>query len=224
MGTSDKRALLDLEADAISQGWRRKRTRGGHVRLMSGDGASSVTLPSTPSDHRSVANARSSLRRAGLKSPQRPGRAPRRTHDNSVTRKVLAALEAEPGREFSVGELCERFGVRGNTISRALYNLGPAKQGRVVRTGKNRWRFWSGPPGRIPLPVVEPHPETPGTEYDAAPLTPGDMVVTRPSRRRAAGDLVFEIVTVDRLGRLVLQDDQGDIWCAMPMKPVRARA
>jgi ribosomal protein S25/predicted RNA binding protein YcfA (HicA-like mRNA interferase family) len=45
------------------QGWTVKRTSGGHYQARKGQEV--VVLPATPSDHRSLDNARASLRRAG---------------------------------------------------------------------------------------------------------------------------------------------------------------
>ena len=50
---------------AREQGWRVDATRR-HPVLFSPDGRAAVPVPTTPSDHRSLANLRSQLRRAGL--------------------------------------------------------------------------------------------------------------------------------------------------------------
>lgn len=58
----DVRKLVDVARDS---GCRVENTSGGHIRVYAPDG-SVVSLPSTPSDHRSVKNARSKMRRAGI--------------------------------------------------------------------------------------------------------------------------------------------------------------
>lgn len=58
------REVDKLVGAAHSQGFAISRTGSGHLRLSKG--GESVVVPSTPSDHRSVKNARAALRRAGL--------------------------------------------------------------------------------------------------------------------------------------------------------------
>lgn len=50
---------------ALAQGWRVEVTGGNHLRLLPPHGRP-VFMAATPSDHRSVLNARATLRRAGL--------------------------------------------------------------------------------------------------------------------------------------------------------------
>ncbi len=56
------RPMLDA---AIAAGWTVTGTKGGHVKWKSPQGKMVVTSR-TPSDHRAMHNARSSLRRLGL--------------------------------------------------------------------------------------------------------------------------------------------------------------
>lgn len=48
---------------ARRDGWQASPTRGGHVRLEHPDAAGPVIAPSTPSDHRAMANAMAEMRR-----------------------------------------------------------------------------------------------------------------------------------------------------------------
>lgn len=69
-----RKDMNDLIRLAVSQGWRHTRTSKGHHRLIPPPGqkdrngypAFPVTLPSTPSDHRSIKNCMAQLRRFGL--------------------------------------------------------------------------------------------------------------------------------------------------------------
>ena len=49
-----------------SQGWRVEKTRSGHYMAYSPNGKDIVTIPGTPSDHRSMRNTLAALRRAGF--------------------------------------------------------------------------------------------------------------------------------------------------------------
>lgn len=49
----------------IKQGWRCERGRSGHWRVYPPDSGRPLTVPSTPSDHRTWLNVRAQLRRAG---------------------------------------------------------------------------------------------------------------------------------------------------------------
>jgi len=59
---SEMRKLID---EAEGQAWEVSKTKGSHVRFRSPSGVT-VFGSSTPSDHRSIKNIRSKLRRAGL--------------------------------------------------------------------------------------------------------------------------------------------------------------
>lgn len=48
---------------ARRDGWQASPTRGGHIRLEHPDAAGPVIAPSTPSDHRAMANAMAEMRR-----------------------------------------------------------------------------------------------------------------------------------------------------------------
>lgn len=58
------REIQALLRQLRQQHWDIRHTRRGHYRVTSPDGRT-VTLPSTPSDKRSVLNARAGLRRLG---------------------------------------------------------------------------------------------------------------------------------------------------------------
>ena len=65
MAKNGMRALL---AELEAQGWRVKRTSGNHIKCIPPDrDAEIVILPSTPSDHRAMANAMAKLRRSGFR-------------------------------------------------------------------------------------------------------------------------------------------------------------
>lgn len=61
------RAIDILIEEAWEAGWWCETTERNHVRCLSPDGEHIVILPSTPSDHRGIKNARALLRRYGLK-------------------------------------------------------------------------------------------------------------------------------------------------------------
>lgn len=54
----------DLIRRALAAGGRARQTGSGHIMLSLPGG--NVTMPSSPSDHRSMKNARARIRRAGL--------------------------------------------------------------------------------------------------------------------------------------------------------------
>lgn len=56
-----RKLLKSLEA----QGWRVERTKKGHYVAYAPDGVGRVTIPGTPSDHRSMKNTLADLRRHG---------------------------------------------------------------------------------------------------------------------------------------------------------------
>jgi hypothetical protein len=55
-----------LIAAAWAAGWWCEATKKGHVRCYSPDQVRMVLVAGTPSDHRAIANTRSTFRRAGL--------------------------------------------------------------------------------------------------------------------------------------------------------------
>lgn len=55
--------LRDLIEFAVGEGWRVKRTSGGHLKFTK-PGHTSIYTSSTASDHRASLNARAELRRA----------------------------------------------------------------------------------------------------------------------------------------------------------------
>lgn len=62
----DIRRLVDV---AVAAGWEFSMTGGGHGRLRSPDGVSTVVFPGTTRRTRSVLNMRGALRRAGVEVP-----------------------------------------------------------------------------------------------------------------------------------------------------------
>lgn len=60
-----KRLIKEWMKLAIEQGWTVEKTGGGHWKFKPPTGPF-VIAPSSPSDHRSVLNLRSELRRKGL--------------------------------------------------------------------------------------------------------------------------------------------------------------
>ncbi len=59
-GRERLRALIEF---ALGEGWRVKRTRGGHLKFTK-PGCAAIYTSSTASDHRASLNARAQLRRA----------------------------------------------------------------------------------------------------------------------------------------------------------------
>lgn len=59
----EARAIAD---EAVRQGWRLRGAAGTHYFLFAPDGEGKVTLPRTPSDHRSLLNAISVMQRGGF--------------------------------------------------------------------------------------------------------------------------------------------------------------
>lgn len=59
-GRERLRALIEF---ALGEGWRVKRTRGGHL-MFTKPGCAAIYTSSTASDHRASLNARAQLRRA----------------------------------------------------------------------------------------------------------------------------------------------------------------
>ncbi len=57
------REVRILLADYEAAGWRVVHTRANHYRVFAPDGVTLATVPQTPSDTRSVKNARSVLKR-----------------------------------------------------------------------------------------------------------------------------------------------------------------
>lgn len=66
-----KRDLSDLLRDVRRAGWSVTTTGGGHLRLCPPRKGSCIYTGSTPSDHRSLANLRAQLKRAGLDTTKR---------------------------------------------------------------------------------------------------------------------------------------------------------
>lgn len=64
--TVSARAIEILIEKAWAQGWWATKGRKNHVKLYSPDGRFIVTMPSSPSDHRGIRNARQLLRKYGL--------------------------------------------------------------------------------------------------------------------------------------------------------------
>jgi predicted RNA binding protein YcfA (HicA-like mRNA interferase family) len=60
------RAIEIVIEKAWDQGWWCKKGKKSHVKLYSPDGRYIVTLPSSPSDHRGIRNARQLLKKYGL--------------------------------------------------------------------------------------------------------------------------------------------------------------
>jgi hypothetical protein len=60
------KAIDMLIEKAWSQGWWCKKRGNNHVMAYSPDGRGMVLLPSSPSDHRSIRNARQLLKKYGL--------------------------------------------------------------------------------------------------------------------------------------------------------------
>lgn len=60
------RAIDNLIEMAWAQGWWAAKGRKSHVKLYSPNGRFIVTMPSSPSDHRGIRNARQMLRKYGL--------------------------------------------------------------------------------------------------------------------------------------------------------------
>lgn len=63
MASKDLKKML---AEAERQGWRVKRTKRGHYMLFAPDGVGKVTFSGTASDHRSLDNALSQMRKHGF--------------------------------------------------------------------------------------------------------------------------------------------------------------
>jgi len=61
------RAIDMLIEKAWEQGWWCEKRGTGHVMAYAPDGKGMVLLPSTPSEYRGIKNARSLLRKYGLK-------------------------------------------------------------------------------------------------------------------------------------------------------------
>lgn len=59
-------ALTELIRELQAQGFTTRTTKRGHILVYAPDGRMISTLPSTPSDHRSMKNAIATLRRAGF--------------------------------------------------------------------------------------------------------------------------------------------------------------
>ena len=60
-------AVRIMVEKAWEAGWWVEEGRKKHIKCYSPDGKGIVVLPSTPSDHRGIKNARSLLRQHGLK-------------------------------------------------------------------------------------------------------------------------------------------------------------
>ncbi len=61
------KAIDNLIKKAWEQGWWCEKTAKGHVMAYSPDKMGMVLLPGSPSDHRGIKNARSFLRKYGLR-------------------------------------------------------------------------------------------------------------------------------------------------------------
>lgn len=68
-----KKEVREIVEEARRQGWRVEEGKRGHVKLFAPDGRTIVTLPSTPSDHRSLKNSIAEMRWAGFKWPPKGG-------------------------------------------------------------------------------------------------------------------------------------------------------
>jgi len=72
------RAARDLIRRAAAAGWSVAPTRGGHLRFTHPEASVPVFTASTPSDHRALANALATMRRAlapdQRRKLERPGR------------------------------------------------------------------------------------------------------------------------------------------------------
>lgn len=67
MASSDIRAIIrQLENKRLNPGWRVQQTKSSHYVAL-GPNGQRVSMPSTPSDHRSVKNVKAKLRRAGAR-------------------------------------------------------------------------------------------------------------------------------------------------------------
>jgi len=60
------KALNEMITTAWAQGWWCEKTGSGHVMCYPPDRGRMVLVASTPSDHRTIPNTRSALRRSGL--------------------------------------------------------------------------------------------------------------------------------------------------------------
>lgn len=60
--------INDIVKRLIRQGWEALKGRG-HPRIKSPDGKITITVPKTPSDHRSTMNWISQIRRCGVELP-----------------------------------------------------------------------------------------------------------------------------------------------------------
>ena len=64
---ASKKDTKELLKEAEGQGWRIEKTKGGHWRVFSPDGAGIVYVASTPSDHRGFKNTIAKMRQYGFK-------------------------------------------------------------------------------------------------------------------------------------------------------------
>jgi hypothetical protein len=76
MSTSAQKDLKHLIKVATDQGWEVTRTGTLHLRWKAPDGQVIFRNGQSPSDHRSIRNLRSDLRRMGLRLPRKDGRMP----------------------------------------------------------------------------------------------------------------------------------------------------
>lgn len=62
-----KKELKELLGEAEKQGWRVELRKGGHYKLYAPDGKHIVTVGSTPSGRRGLANTVAMMRRYGFR-------------------------------------------------------------------------------------------------------------------------------------------------------------
>lgn len=218
MTTDRKKTLTKQVKVAKRRGWDVTRTGSGHLRFAGPDGTVAFT-PSTPGRSRSIDNSTANLRRAGLdlRDPD-PAREERRARALAAARAmehdvaVLECLQSVPGGLRS-DELAERTGIDVGDIRATLHRL-VGKHPEIDEDGElwaydpaaTEWDLWRRRQASRPLDLAS-------ASYEQ--LEPLVASAAPPEE----GPSLFEPITGDEHGRLLLRDDDGGLWLALRVEP-----
>lgn len=144
----------DIDRIVKEEGWGTSKTNGGHLKYEGPDGQV-VFGPSTPSDHRSIDNLASQLRRAGVPIPHAGGHRPKpRTGVAVVLRDYL---RNNPTKVVTAAHLLMIAKAHcGSDISPASASsfLNSAKlRGEVRQLSRLEWQWAGGRAEEVPAPL-----------------------------------------------------------------------
>ncbi len=140
---------------------------------------------------------------------------------------VLSFLREHPGERFDAPTIAKHIGYNDpKRVRNALASLVRAGKPGFAQVSRGRYVF-EPKTAEVRISTVAPAPPKPPSPPKPVdrPLpvrTTSERLADVEAKARANGQAelptMFEAVTTDRQGRLVLRDEYGDIWIAAPVK------